>query len=180
MSSIWDLLGPTIGALATIAGVLAGGSVGTRSQERHWTRDSCREASADVLHQYAVIHEQMSRWARRRELPEINWPAWNQAMNALRLVASPEVVEAGDAIDEQFWVIDFELKNGNFGLENWLRMQGELEPRHLAFVNAVRVSLSAKAAPLRRSVGRPEPGHPIWEMRSSMDGGVAVSDRPET
>lgn len=129
-----------------------------------------------MLRQYALIHEQLSRWARRGQRPEISWPTWNQAMNALRLVAPPNVIETGDAIDAQFWVIDIELKGGHGGLEHWLRMQAEFEEKHLAFVNAARASLLVKSAPLRRSVGRPDGAHPIWELRRSLTSG---EPRPE-
>ncbi|MEJ8635545.1 hypothetical protein [Streptomyces sp. MS2.AVA.5] len=157
-----ELLGPSIGALATLAGVVAGGGIGSRSQERHWMRNARREACADVLRAYVILHGQLGRWARRGERPDIEWSEWGHAMNMVRLVATPEVIAAGDAINAELWQIERKLKSGQGGLENWLVYQEQLEARHLQFINAARGNLDRRSAGLSRSVGRPPADHPMW------------------
>ncbi|MFF7048956.1 hypothetical protein ACFY94_11415 [Streptomyces griseorubiginosus] len=163
--ALQELLGPSIAAVAALAGVVAGAGIGSRSQERHWIRDAVREGCAEVLRTYAVIHEQLGYWARRGDRPTIDWGEWNRAMGQVRLLATPEVVSAGDAIDTEFWLIDHELKAGRGGLENWLTFQQRLEAKHLDFVNAARKNLQRRSVSLARSVGRPPNDHPMWRTR---------------
>ncbi|WEH17432.1 hypothetical protein [Streptomyces sp. VNUA24] len=75
-----DLLGPSIGAVATLAGLFVGGRIGSKSQEHHWTREAIRDGCTEVLKTYAVINEQLSQWARHGERPDIDWPEWNRVM----------------------------------------------------------------------------------------------------
>ncbi|GAA1383996.1 hypothetical protein [Catellatospora chokoriensis] len=162
MTGIWSLIGPAIGALATIVGVLTGSRIGNRSQERNWARGACRDACGDVLASYAKIHDEFSFWARHSKVPEIDWPSWNRAMNMLRLVGTPKLVQAGDAVDAEFWFIEAELEAGKLGVDNWLRMQAGLEAKHLAFINTARRHLLPGSIDLATSIGRPGPESPIW------------------
>lgn len=157
-----ELLGPSIGAVATLAGVLVGGRTGSRSQEHHWTREAVRDGCTEVLRTYAVINEQLTHWSRHGEQPDIDWPEWNRVMGLVRLVATPAVVSAGDAIDTEFWEWEHELKAGRGGVQNWLAFQDRLDAKHLAFVNAARKNVRSRSSGLPRSVGRPPTDHPMW------------------
>ncbi len=52
----WDVLASTTGAVvATVVGVVVGGVVSRRGQDRHWLRDTQTEAYAAVLREYTRI-----------------------------------------------------------------------------------------------------------------------------
>ncbi|GAA4878479.1 hypothetical protein [Kitasatospora terrestris] len=164
MTGVWEIAGSAFGAVATLAGVVAGGRLGSRAQERQWGRDACRDACADVLRGYVEVHRYFSRWARTGVQEEFDWSEWNRALGLVRLVAPPEVAAAADAMDAELWVISHALRGGRHGMDAWLPLREQLEARHLAFLNAARAGLLPGNRPLARAVGRPPADHPIWQL----------------
>ncbi|MBK6012588.1 hypothetical protein JHN45_15715 [Streptomyces sp. MBT53] len=91
------------GALAATAGVLVGGIVTRRAQDRQWIRDQQLAAYQELFSHYAKFTMELRRAHGERRGWDYDWGEWSAALMHVSLVAPTEVaVEVdvfGRAID---------------------------------------------------------------------------------
>jgi hypothetical protein len=136
------------GALSATLGVIVGGLVTRRVQERHWLRDRQLKAYDDLFAQYARFMMELSRAHQGRQPANADWAAWSVSLTSASLVAPAEVARS---IDE-------------FGraIQRFLDVVGQHNPavnpiERDAFAEAARPAAKAHLALLntiRRSLGR--------------------------
>jgi hypothetical protein len=85
------------GALSATLGVLVGGVVTRRVQERHWLRDKQLRAYEELLSQYARFMMALRRAHLDRAPVDIDWGAWSVSLTSASLVAPLGVARAMDA-----------------------------------------------------------------------------------
>jgi hypothetical protein len=116
----------TAGAvLITLLGVLVGGAVSNRSQQRNWSRDRQADACAQVLRESpsllielaAMNAKRLKSKPKRRPdaqcLPTpIGWKPWNEALAMMNLIADHDIAEAAHAIDAEIWPAHLQIKHG--------------------------------------------------------------------
>jgi hypothetical protein len=85
------------GALSATLGVLVGGVVTRRVQERHWLRDKQLQAYEELLSQYARFMMALRRAHLDRRPVDIDWAAWSVSLTSASLVAPLSVARAIDA-----------------------------------------------------------------------------------
>ena len=79
------------GALSATVGVLVGGRVAQRAQDRHWLRDKQLGAYVDLLGHYARFTMVLKRAHADRYAWDYDWGDWSAALISARLVAPAEV-----------------------------------------------------------------------------------------
>jgi hypothetical protein len=178
----WSLVITTVGAVfTTLLGVVVGGVITNRSQQRSWLRGREQEACADVLREssnllieLAAMNGQYVNASPGQPPPPlpglrslINWRPWNEALAMVNLVADNEIVEAAHAIDAEIWPIHLQIKAGATSEGDWFPLRDKIESRRQDFVNVARRRLAPAGPPLRRLTGRPSPDDPVWEFRRS-------------
>ncbi|MGW7103257.1 hypothetical protein [Streptomyces sp. NPDC054838] len=159
----WDALASTsVGAVATILGIVVGGFVGRRSQNQQWLRDTRTAAYGAFLQEFTAVEIEL-REAYLDDRPNnVDWPPFNAALTSLSLVATRDVAnEAGDLADAigrfALLVADCGPKNR----DNLQRIMAELAAGQLAFVNASRRSLDGSQQSIDRQLGGPPPWREI-------------------
>jgi hypothetical protein len=85
------------GALSATLGVLVGGVVTRRVQERHWLRDKQLRAYEELFSQYARFMMALRRAHLDRTPVDVDWSAWSVALTSASLVAPLGVARAIDA-----------------------------------------------------------------------------------
>jgi hypothetical protein len=85
------------GALSATLGVLVGGVVTRRVQERHWLRDKQLRAYEELFSQYARFMMALRRAHLDRTPVDVDWGAWNVSLTSASLVAPLRVARAIDA-----------------------------------------------------------------------------------
>jgi len=85
------------GALSATLGVLVGGVVTRRVQERHWLRDKQLRAYEELFSQYARFMMALRRVHLDRAPVDIDWGAWSVSLTSASLVAPLRVARAIDA-----------------------------------------------------------------------------------
>jgi hypothetical protein len=180
MSQPWSLIITTAGAaLTTLLGVLVGGAITSRSQQRHWSRDRQTEACAQVLRESSNVLIQLAAAnghlvnpapeQLKHPLPGLptllDWRPWNEALAMASLVADHELVEAALAIDAEIWPIHLKIKAGAVADGDWFALRDKIEDRRRDFANVARHRLASAGPTLTRLTGRPNPEDPIWQLR---------------
>ena len=84
------------GALSATLGVLVGGVVTRRSQERHWLRDRQLQAYQELFAQYSRFMMTMRRGHLDHVRFDVDWAAWSQALVSASLVAPLSVATTID------------------------------------------------------------------------------------
>ncbi|MEV4658861.1 hypothetical protein [Micromonospora sp. NPDC049301] len=85
------------GALSATLGVLVGGVVTRRVQERHWLRDKQLRAYEELFSQYARFMMALRRAHLDRTPVDVDWGAWSVSLTSASLVAPLRVARAIDA-----------------------------------------------------------------------------------
>jgi hypothetical protein len=85
------------GALSATLGVLVGGVVTRRVQERHWLRDKQLRAYEELFSQYARFMMALRRAHLDRTPVDVDWSAWSVSLTSASLVAPLGVARAIDA-----------------------------------------------------------------------------------
>jgi hypothetical protein len=85
------------GALSATLGVLVGGMVTRRVQERHWLRDKQLRAYEELFSQYARFMMALRRAHLDRTPVDVDWGAWSVSLTSASLVAPLGVARAIDA-----------------------------------------------------------------------------------
>ena len=172
----WSLIITTVGAVATtLLGVFVGGAVGSRSQQRSWSRDRQADACAAILRESSKILIELADMNGRRVNPRsgevadppglptpIDWRPWNDALDQVNLLADSKIAEAAQAIDREIWPVHLQIKNGETREGDWYPLRDRIETRRRTFVDTARSHLGSSGPPLRRLGGRPDPDDPIW------------------
>lgn len=95
--AILDALATTAaGALFATAGVIVGGVVTRKAQDRQWLRDKQLAAYDELLSQYARFTMELSRAHYDRRPKDYDWAEWSAALVSASLVAPKAVAEAID------------------------------------------------------------------------------------
>ncbi|MEU8986948.1 hypothetical protein AB0C98_10930 [Streptomyces sp. NPDC048558] len=84
------------GAVSATAGVLVGGIVTRRAQDRQWTRDQQLAAYQELLSHYAKFTMELRRAHGDRHGWDYDWGEWSAALIRVRLVAPTEVATEVD------------------------------------------------------------------------------------
>ncbi len=172
----WSLIITTAGAvLTTLLGVLVGGAVSNRSQQRSWSRDRQADACAQVLRESSNVLIELAAMSAQRVKPArtqsadplclptpIDWKPWNEALAMVNLVADHEIADAAHAIDAEIWPVHLKIKRGLASDGDWYVLRDKVEVRRQDFVNVARKRLSSSGPPLPSLTGRPAPDNPMW------------------
>lgn len=134
------------GALSATLGVLVGGLVTRRAQERHWLRDRQLKAYEELFAQYAAFMMALRQAHAARRPAEVDWAAWSVSLTSASLVAPTDVARS---IDEFGKAINgfLDIIGQHNPAENPIDDQGFNEAAtpaaraHLALLNTVRRSL---------------------------------------
>jgi hypothetical protein len=179
MNQPWSLIITTVGAvLTTLLGVLVGGAITSRSQQRHWSRDRQTEACAQVLRESSNVLIQLAAANGRlvnptteqleRPVPGLptllDWRPWNEALAMASLLADHQLVEAALTIDAEIWPIHLKIKARAVAEGDWFALRDKIEDRRRDFVNVARNHLASAGPKLTRLTGRPNPEDPIWQL----------------
>ncbi|MGJ5805001.1 hypothetical protein ACSCB1_38780 [Streptomyces europaeiscabiei] len=84
------------GALSATAGVLVGGIVTRRAQDRQWTRDHQLAAYQELFNHYAKFTMELRRAHGDRRGWDYDWGEWSAALIRVSLVAPAEVAAEVD------------------------------------------------------------------------------------
>ncbi|WP_162795826.1 hypothetical protein [Nonomuraea lactucae] len=168
MTQSWTLIIAPLGAMiATLLGVVVGGNVSNRSQQRHWLRDRQMEACAQILRESSNVTIELSMMHGHCSPPgtapaALDWRPWNEALAMVNLIGAKEIVEAAHTIDTVIWRIHIQVKAGLATGAEWFPMRDRIEAQRREFVNVVRRHLAAHE-PLASLGGRPASDDPIWD-----------------
>jgi len=152
----WTVLVSTVGgALTTLLGVMAGGLLSRRAQERHWMRDAKATAYAAVVREYTRAEFDLRMAFHRRAAPKVDWAQWGGAVAALSLVADDEVVAAASAMGDAFVDLESFVLSGRQDTARWGRLLESLVDAQMRFVNTARRSLDRAQPELHVRLGGP-------------------------
>jgi hypothetical protein len=84
------------GALSATLGVVVGGLVTRRAQERHWLRDRQLKAYEELFAQYATFMMVLRQAHSARRPAEVDWAAWSISLTSASLVAPADVASSID------------------------------------------------------------------------------------
>ena len=157
MPVVWDAAVSTaIGATATIAGVVAGGMISRRGEDRRWLRDTQMGAYAAVLREYTRIEFELRSAYHRNMQPSIDWAPWGAALASLSLVATHDVGSATSALSEAMRSFEqFVLGGKRSGDEDLQAVTRIVASAQMTFVDTARRSLERSQHPLPWQLGGP-------------------------
>ncbi|WP_433112679.1 hypothetical protein [Micromonospora sp. CA-246542] len=149
-----DIVVTTVGgALSATVGVVVGGMLTRRAQDRHWLRDRQVAAYQDLLREYATFSMILRRAHLGRKPWDYDWGAWSTALMSASLVAPSAVANEID----KFGQAVRGLLDAAAGVDTTTTplSQAEFEqamvaPAHaqLDLVNAMRRSMGRQQRPL--------------------------------
>ncbi|WP_405428444.1 hypothetical protein [Streptomyces erythrochromogenes] len=149
-----------VGALLATMGVLVGGVVARRAQDRQWLRDQQLAAYRNLFEHYAKFTMELRRAHGDQRGWDYDWGEWSAALMRVSLVAPLEVATA---LDEFGRAINSFLDHVERGERNPLRnpMSSEEFERarqvpalaQVSLVNAIRRSLSSEKGDLPFGIG---------------------------
>jgi hypothetical protein len=153
------------GALSATLGVLVGGVVTRRVQERHWLRDRQLRAYEELLAQYARFMMELRRGHLDRRPVDVDWAAWSVALTTASLVAPRRVALAMDEFARAVRVfLDAVASRDpvtNPADEQLLTDSSRQSAvAHLGLLNAIRRSMGRSLDPLEFFLGGTLGGHP--------------------
>lgn len=153
----WDVLASTTGAVAaTVVGVVVGGVVSRRGQDRHWLRDTQTEAYAAVLREYTRIEFDLRAGYHHGSHAAPDWARWGAALATLSLVASPEVAAAAEGLSSALRRFEIAVTAAQRPTSDELAVfSGQVARAQMAFVNAARRALDGGQRPLDTQLGGP-------------------------
>jgi hypothetical protein len=169
------LISTTGGVAATIVGVVAGGVVGRRSQNRQWLQESQTAAYEKFLQAFGTVEMELRHAFLEGRRPAVVWEPFNAALQSMCLVASREAAAAAEQlcdIIEEFTILFHGRQPTD--LEELRPIHGGLYEAHLKFVNAARRSLDQSQPHLARTLGGPSPWHGLESFYARGDGRVAL------
>ncbi|WP_035844669.1 hypothetical protein [Kitasatospora azatica] len=171
MTVSWDLLISTAGGVtATVVGVLAGGIVGRRGQNRQWLQATQTAAYEKFLQAFGAVEAEMREAFLEERRPVVAWDPFVAASHSVSLVADPATSAAAEQLCDV--VEDFTiLFHGRqpTDLEELRPIHTALTEAHLKFINAARLSLDPSLKRLDRSLGGPSPWRGVESFHARAD-----------
>ena len=145
MALLETLVTTAAGALFATVGVVVGGVVTRRAQDRQWLRDKELAAYQKLLAQYARFVMELKRAHAERRGWTFDWAEWSTALVSASLVAPSAVAAAidnfGTAIDPFLAVAAVDPCTHPVTEEEFRRANLGSAKAQLALVNAIRRSL---------------------------------------
>jgi hypothetical protein len=155
MALLETLITTAAGALFATVGVIVGGIVTRRAQDRQWLRDRQLAAYEELLGQYAGFAMVLKRAHAARSGWDYDWAEWSAALVSASLVAPSDVAAAidgfGRAIDPFLAVAGVDPVEHPLTLDEFERASLGPAKAQLALVNAIR-----------RSLGKDQGALPVW------------------
>jgi hypothetical protein len=153
------------GALSATLGVLVGGVVTRRVQERHWLRDRQLHAYEELFSQYARFMMALRRAHLDRAPVDVDWAAWSVALTSASLVAPLPVARAIDGFGGAVGVFLDAVASRDpvadpVDEEILTRASGPAAAAHLVLLNAIRHSMGRSLAELPFYLGGTLGRHP--------------------
>jgi hypothetical protein len=153
------------GALSATLGVLVGGVVTRRAQERHWLRDRQLRAYEELFAQYARFMMALRRAHLDRTPVDIDWGAWSVSLTSASLVAPLGVAQAidrfGNAVGVFLDTVATRDPVGNPVDEAMLTEASRpAAAAHLLLLNAIRASMGRSLRELPFYLGGTLGRHP--------------------
>lgn len=167
----WDLLISTAGGVsATVVGVVAGGFVGRRSQNRQWLQGTQTAAYERFLQAFGAVESELREAFLDERRPAVDWGPFVAATHSVSLVADQETSTAAEQLCEimEDFTILFHGRQPT-DLEELRPIHTALGAAHLAFVNAARRSLDPSQVRLDRSLGGPSPWRGVESFHARAD-----------
>jgi hypothetical protein len=146
------------GALSATLGVLVGGLVTRRVQERHWLRDRQLKAYEELFSQYARFMMILRRAHGGRTPADVDWAAWSVALTTASLVAPAEVARAIDSFGRAIQLFldtlgDRDPVNNPMDLDELGKAAIPAGVAHLKLLNTIRHSLGRSLSELSFYLG---------------------------
>jgi hypothetical protein len=161
------------GITATVVGVIAGGVVGRRSQNRQWLQEARTAAYEKFLQAFGAVETELREAFVDRRAPAVVWAPFNAAPQSMSLVASQEAMAAAERICdiiEEFTI----LFHGGARTTSASSIDGSAGPSSACGFPARQVSHRGRTGLAERSAhfqGRTgaagEGGRPVTEGHSS-------------
>jgi hypothetical protein len=134
------------GAFSATLGVVVGGVVTRRVQERHWLRDKQLRAYEELFSQYARFMMALRRAHLDRTAVDVDWAAWSASLTAASLVAPLTVARAIDEFGRAIAVFLDAVTTRNpvtdpVEEEALTQASRPAAAAHLALLNAIRRSM---------------------------------------
>jgi hypothetical protein len=164
MAVLETLITTAAGATAATVGVVVGGFVARRSQDRHWLRDRQLDAYVELLRHYARFSSELKRAHVARRHWDYDWGEWSAALTSASMVASPKVAAAiadfAHAIDTFLDRVAVDTVEQPLSLNEFEQASRAPAVAQLELVNAIRRSLGRRQGSLSEWLGgslvRPE------------------------
>ncbi|MFD7206160.1 hypothetical protein [Streptomyces sp. NPDC059893] len=156
-----DTLVTTVaGALSATAGVLVGGIVTRRAQDRQWTRDQQLAAYQELFSHYAKFTMELRRAHGERRGWDYDWGEWSAALIRVSLVASKEVAAEIDNFSRAINSFLDQVERGErtplrdpLSPEEFEQARQASAQAQVKLVNAIRRSLSSDHKGLPFGIG---------------------------
>lgn len=160
MAVLDTLLTTAAGAVSATLGVLVGGVVTRRGQDRQWTRDKQLAAYVDLLRHYSRFTMAIKRSTAGGGW-DYDWGEWSAALTAASIVAPADVATEIDAFGRAVGVfLDRTARvGGTLTAEQFEEASVAPARAQVALVNAMRRSLG-NPGPLTFSLGGSLPARP--------------------
>jgi hypothetical protein len=159
MTILQTLVAAAAGAASATVGVVVGGVVTRRGQDRHWLRDKQLDAYADMLRHYAQFTMEIKRAHADRRGWDYDWGEWSSALVTASLVAPVDVAleigHFGKAIDS---FLERVARNADtishpVTAEEFDQASEAPAQAQVALVNAIRRSLGNERGALPEGLG---------------------------
>lgn len=159
MAGLWDTMATTsLGAVTTMLGIVAGGFVGRRSQDRQTIRDARSAAYATFLKEFARLEIALREAYTANRPDTADWESFNAALVALSLVAPRDVSAAAEQMASSPIIkLTVLIAREPKIHEEYQQVHEELRQAQLAFVNAARRTLDGSQGPIDWVMGGPPP-----------------------
>ncbi|MEQ4302476.1 hypothetical protein ABNF97_13955 [Plantactinospora sp. B6F1] len=153
------------GALSATLGVLVGGLVTRRVQERHWLRDKQLSAYEELFSQYARFMMALRRGHLARTPVDVDWAAWSVSLTSASLVAPLSVARAissfGNAVGVFLGTVAArDPVTDPVDEEGLTEASRPAAVAHLALLNAIRRSMGGSLEQLPFYLGGTVGRHP--------------------
>ena len=159
MAVPWDLvITATGGIAATVVGVVAGGFVGRRSQNRQWLQAAQTAAYEKFLQAFGAVEAELREAFLDERRPTVDWGPFVAATHSVTLVANRETNDAAGQLCEimEDFTILFHGRQPT-DLEELRPIHTALGEAHQIFINAARRSLDRSQEHLDKPMGGPSP-----------------------
>ncbi|MFE7837502.1 hypothetical protein ACFU53_16130 [Streptomyces sp. NPDC057474] len=147
------------GAVSATVGVLVGGMVTRRAQDRQWLRDQQLVAYQELFSHYAKFTMELRRAHGDRRGWDYDWGEWNAALMRVSLIAPAEVATEIDDFGRAINAFLDQVARGRDPLNDPLSPEGFEQARQapaeaqVKLVNAIRRSLSRDQKVLPFGIG---------------------------